>query len=227
MMGRIRIVQISQRLLGATALLVLLSGCSALPTKPVRAALYDFGPGSVAASTATSVQANLPPVALDEVETAGGVLDNLAVLYRLTYADSQQLRPYSQARWSMPVAQLVRQRLRDTLSRERPVFRAGEGPALTRVNGVLPSVLRVDLDEFSQVFESPESSVGLIRLRVSLLETTPEGQRLKAQRQIVLREPAPTQDAPGGVRALTTATDRAALEISDWLKQQLPPLPGR
>ena len=38
-----------------------------------------------------------------------------AVLYRLAYADGQQLRPYSQARWSQPPAQLLQQRLREQL----------------------------------------------------------------------------------------------------------------
>ncbi|MGH8847963.1 MAG: ABC-type transport auxiliary lipoprotein family protein, partial [Polaromonas sp.] len=78
-----------------------LGGCS-LPDKPTRATLYDFGPGTLAPQPATH-QAPLPtlaPLALDEISTPGGALDNMAVLYRLGYADAQQLRPYSQARWS-------------------------------------------------------------------------------------------------------------------------------
>jgi cholesterol transport system auxiliary component len=199
---------------------LLLGACSALPDKPVRAALYDFGPGALAPLPATR-QAPLPAIALADISTPGGVLDNQSVLYRLAYDDAQQLRPYSQARWSMPPAQLIRQRLRDTLGRTRPVLNAGEGPALNRgVNqGVLPRVLKLELDEFSHFFEAPERSAGLIRLRATLVETTPSGEKLLAQRSVTAQRPAPSADAPGGVRALTAATDAAIDEIATWLQQ--------
>jgi cholesterol transport system auxiliary component len=201
-------------------LALVLAGCSALPDKPVRAALYDFGPGALAPQPATR-QAPLPAIALADISTPGGVLDNQSVLYRLAYDDAQQLRPYSQARWSMPPAQLIRQRLRDTLGRTRPVLNAGEGPALNRgVNqGVLPRVLKLELDEFSHFFEAPERSAGLIRLRATLVETTPSGEKLLAQRSVTAQRPAPSADAPGGVRALTAATDAAIDEIATWLQQ--------
>lgn len=202
---------------------MLLGACSALPDKPLRAALYDFGPGPLTASSTpvTTRQVPLPPLALADISTPGGALDNQAVLYRLAYADAQQLRPYAQARWSMPPAQLVRQRLRDTLSRNRAVLSAGEGPALNRsVNqGVLPRVLQLELEEFSHFFESPGSSVGLVRLRATLVETTPSGEKLLAQRNVTVQRPAPSADAPGGVRALTAATDAAIEEIATWLQQ--------
>jgi cholesterol transport system auxiliary component len=199
---------------------LLMGACSSLPDKPVRAAMYDFGPGPVSAVASTR-QAALPPLALADISTHGGVLDNQAVLYRLGYANAQQLQPYSQARWSMPPAQLVRQRLRETLSRSRPVLNAGEGPALNRgVNqGVLPRVLQLELEEFSHLFDSPSSSVGLIRLRATLVETTPSGEKLLAQRNIAVSRPAPSGNAVGGVAALTAATDAAIEEIVQWLQQ--------
>lgn len=199
---------------------LLLGACSALPDKPVRAALYDFGPGALTPEPGTR-QAPLAPIALADIGTPGGALDNQAVLYRLAYDDAQQLRPYSQARWSMPPAQLIRQRLRDTLGRTRAVLNAGEGPALNRsVNqGVLPRVLQLELDEFSHLFESPGRSVGLIRLRATLVETTPSGEKLLAQRSVTVQRPAPSLDAPGGVRALTAASDAAIDEIATWLQQ--------
>lgn len=201
-------------------LLVLLGACSALPDKPQRAALYDFGPGALVPVPQTR-QAPLAPIALADIGTPGGVLDNQSVLYRLSYDDAQQLRPYSQARWSMPPAQLIRQRLRDGLGGQRAVLNAGEGPALNRSanQGVLPRVLKLELDEFSHVFDSPSSSVGLVRLRATLVERTPSGDQLLAQRSITTQRPAPSADAPGGVRALTAATDAAIEEIATWLQQ--------
>jgi cholesterol transport system auxiliary component len=191
--------------LGAAALL--LSAC-ATPQPPAPKTVYDFGavlavPSAVLpASTQRSAA-----VALPEIE-AGAGLDSPALLYRFQYADAQQLRPYTQARWSVPPAQLVRARLRDAL--------AAQGPVLT-IEGATPWVLRVELDEFSQLFEAPSSSFGLVRLRVNLLKND----QLHAQTSVLARSAAPTQDAAGGVRALTAATDDAVRQIATWLAANL------
>ena len=199
-----------------------LAGC-ALPDKPTRATMYDFGPGQLA-TRPTTRQAPLPPLAIDEITTAGGALDNLAVLYRLGYADAQQLRPYAQARWSMPPAQLVRQRLLAQMGQRRAVFNAGSSVALNRSEGsALPLRLRIELEEFSQLFSAPDASVGLIRLRATLVDITPAGEKLLGQRSVVVQSPASSADAPGGVRALTAATDAAIEELEQWLQQT----PGR
>ena len=124
------------------------------------------------------------------------------------------MRPYAQARWSMPPAQLVRQPLREQLSQQRVVLNPGEGPSAY--------ILRLELEEFTQVFETPERSVGLVRLRATLLENAGGRERLVAQRRFSAQRLAPSPDAPGGVRALTAATDAAVEEIAQWLKE-VPP----
>ncbi|MEO7400992.1 MAG: ABC-type transport auxiliary lipoprotein family protein [Polaromonas sp.] len=196
-----------------------LSGC-ALPDKPMRATMYDFGPGPLGTPPATRLAA-LPSLAIDEITTAGGALDNMAVLYRLGYADAQQLRPYAQARWSMPPAQLVRQRLLSRMGERRAIFNAGSSVALYRAQGsALPPRLRLELEEFSQLFSAPDASVGLIRLRATLVDITPAGEKLLGQRSVVVQSPASSADAPGGVRALAAATDAAIEELEQWLQQQ-------
>jgi cholesterol transport system auxiliary component len=183
---------------------VLLAAC-ATPQPPAPKAVYDFGP--VTSAVAPANAARLPAVALPEIE-AGAGLDSPALLYRLQYQDAQQLRPYAQARWSVPPAQLVRTRLRDALSAQGAVL-SGEGNT--------PWVLRVELDEFSQVFASAESSQGLVRLSASLLKN----EQLVAQTAVLARANAASQDAAGGVRALTAATDDAVRQLSAWLATQL------
>jgi cholesterol transport system auxiliary component len=134
------------------------------------------------------------------------------VLYRLAYADAQQLRPYAQARWSMTPAQLVRQRLREHLGQRRAVMNPGEGT-------VAAGTLRIELEEFSQLFETADKSVGLLRLRATVVQATAQGDRLVAQRSVVVQRPAPSADASGGVRALTAAADAAIEELDQWLQQ--------
>ncbi|MES2186236.1 MAG: ABC-type transport auxiliary lipoprotein family protein [Pseudomonadota bacterium] len=201
---------------------VALAGCSALPDKPARPLLYDFGPGTVAALPQDR-RAPLPPLALGEVETAG-VADTAAVLFRLQYADAQQLRPYALARWSLPPAQLVRQRLRERLGERRAVMDIDDALAQRRIDGRLPLMLRLQLEEFSQVFPAPATSFGVVRLRATLLDKAADGERLLGQRLFVVQRPALTADAAGGVGALAAATDAAADEIAGWL-ELVPPGP--
>jgi len=201
----------------AFAVLGSLVGC-ATPDKPVRATLYDFGPGAIMAPTVAMQALSLPPLVLADVD-ASGALDGSSVLYRLGYADANQLRPYAHARWSAPPPRLIRQRLREQLARDRPVLDLGESAALARSNGGMPRVLRLELEEFTHFFETQTQSWGLLRLRATLMENTPAGEKLLAQRSLVIRQPAPSADAPGGVRALAAAIDAAAVEISQWLQQ--------
>ena len=203
----------------------LVAGCSVID-KPTRATMYDFGPGALSTQTAAPSSPGaplsaLPPLAIADISTAGGALDNQAVLYRLGYTDAQELRPYSQARWSMPPAQLVRQRMRELLSQRRVVLTAREGVALNRSQNANLQMLRLELEEFSQLFSTPDASIGLIRLHATLVDITPAGERLVAQRSVVVQRPATSADAAGGVRALTQATDAAIEALDQWL-QQLP-----
>jgi cholesterol transport system auxiliary component len=206
------------RALPALLALVLLAGCKALPDKPMRQTMYDFGP--VAPTQALAAPPSAPAhsaLVLPEVEVSG-ILETPALLYRLGYDDPHQLRPYAFARWSAPPGQLLRQRLRDVLGRDRAVLDSTAGAAIAR-RGTPPPVLRVELEEFSQTFDAPADSKGVLRVRCTLLENTAGGERLVAQRSFEVQRPAPSADATGGVRALTAATDAAAQEIALWLQQ--------
>lgn len=193
-----------------------LAGCKSLPDKPKAQTMYDFGP---AAPAPTVTAPPRPALLLPEVEVKG-VLETTALLYRLGYEDPFQLRPYAYARWSAPPGQLIRQRLRDVLGRERPVLDEAAAAALARRGGGAPPVLRTELEEFSQLFDSARESQGVLRLRATLLENTGGGERLLAQRSFDLRRPAPSADAAGGVRALTAAVDAAAADIAAWLRER-------
>ncbi|WBY00267.1 ABC-type transport auxiliary lipoprotein family protein [Ramlibacter tataouinensis] len=197
--------------------LLLLAACASIVDKPVRPTLFDMGP--------------LPPITppiersgqrfalvVPEIDAAGA-LEGSAILYRLGYSDDHQLRAYSQSRWSAPPPQLVRQRLRQQLGRERPVLNLDESASLAREAAQPLYLLRMELEEFAHVFDEPASSRGVIRLRATLFLSTTAGEKLVGQRSIAVQGVAPSQDASGGVRALTEATDAAASDISEWLVQ--------
>jgi len=189
-------------LLGAALL-----GACAMPERAPAPLLYDFGPAAAAASAAPAAPAR-PTLAIRVL--ASPALDSPAMLYRLGYADAQQLRAYTQARWAMAPADLVQQRLREGLGRDNALLPAGAEAARQ---------LHIELEEFSQLFTSPGESSGLLRLRASVLQRTSLGEQLLAQREWQLQRPAPSPDAAGGVRALTSTTDAAVQELQQWLQQ--------
>lgn len=204
---------------GVTAVfsLIILAGCSALPAAPERPVLYDFGPGLQDPAPAQP-QAALPPLALATVDSAGLPEGSTAVHYRLAYADARELRPYQQARWSQPPIQLMRQRLQAHLGQQRAVIGTLGAQASVRVDGQPPVLLRVELEEFSQVFDSPERSVGLVRLRATLTRPGSLGESLLAQRLFEAQAPAPSPDATGGTRALAQGADQVAAALAQWLE---------
>ena len=203
-------------LAGAAA--ALLGACGSLPDKPQRATLYDFGPGPLPTAASTALPAApRPALTLPDIDVTGR-LDGTQLLYRLGYADAQVLHAYGQARWSQAPGQLLRQRLRDALSAQRTVLGADEAASIARQDGRVPDVLRISLDEFSHYFQAPQQSAGLVRLRATLLRNGPAGDRVLAQRSFTVQRPAPTADAPGGVKALTAASDAAVAELAQWIE---------
>lgn len=201
----------------ALGMAMLLGACSSLPQPPVRADVYDFGPG-VASAPAARAPGAQRAVVVPEVVTVHGASADRALVYRLAYANAQQLRPYSLARWSHPPALLLTQALRARLGQEWAVLSA-DSAGLMQVGGHVPDVLRVELEEFSQVFDSPEASHALVRLRASLSGSVDGVAQLRAQRLFVVRRPAATPDAAGGARALADAATQLADELAQWLAQ--------
>jgi cholesterol transport system auxiliary component len=186
-----------------TGLLISLAACSSTRTD-THATLFDFG--LLGPAPATQAPPALPALSVAEA-TAPISMHSPAMFYRLNYANAQQPQPYAQSRWSMPPAQLFVQRLKARIGQ------AG-GTVVPATDGAMniPS-LRIDADEFVQVFDSPGNSAGQIALRASVLQ----GRTLVAQKSFSRQVPAPTPDAAGGAKALADASDAIISDIMSWL----------
>jgi cholesterol transport system auxiliary component len=180
---------------------VLAAGCAGT-SAVVSDIRYDFGPPPQSAAAG-----RLPAVKVLQV-TAPSVLESDRLIYRLSYADVQQTAAYATSHWTMMPSQLLTQRLRNALS-ER-------GTVLTGADGVAAPVLRVDLTEFEQVFDSQTDSHGAIAARATL---TRDG-KVVGQQTFVARAPAHSADAAGGARALAAASDDLVAQITTWLGSQ-------
>lgn len=191
-----------------------LGGCSALQPPPGRA-VFDFGPVPAPASANVARPATGAVLMLERVQ-ARAAWEGTAMQYRLAYADAQQLRPYAQARWSMAPGELLHQRVREQLGASRTVLADGQGVPVP--DGSLR--LALELEEFSQVFDDAQRSVGLVRVQATLAQRHGGGERWLAQRSFSVQRPSATPDASGGAQALRSATDALAEELAAWLLAQ-------
>ncbi|MCX7184443.1 MAG: ABC-type transport auxiliary lipoprotein family protein [Nitrosospira sp.] len=193
---------------------MLLTGCAIAPSARIAPTVYDLGLIQPTDASALSGQPQLTASLLVTEATAPTWLDSQAIQYRLAYHDPAQAHVYANSRWAAAPAALLTQRIR---SRIAAVVDSG---VVSASDGVRADyVLRLGLEEFSQVFDTVEQSRVVVRLRVSLVERGTR--RLLAQRSFSVEQSAPTADAVGAVHALSEAGDRLSGDLIDWLAAKL------
>ncbi len=188
--------------------LALLSACAIGPRTQEGMVRYDFGLQHMDKESVPRLQQDL---VVAEV-AAPAWMDNPAIYYRLGYQDAARPRAYALSRWVMPPGALLGQRLRASIAR------ANKAGVFTSADGVRAGyTLRLELEEFSQVFDAPQSSRAVLRLRASLIHQ----RGVVAQRSFEIEQAAATPNAEGGVRALIAASDAAGEKLVDWLAANL------
>ena len=128
--------------------------------------------------------------------------DSPGIDYRLAYDDPLKRREYADSRWAANPGLLLTQRLHQQLGAPDA---AGAAEACT---------LRIELQEFSQVFDSPQHSRALLQANAILTDAM---RRVIAERQFVAEKNAATPDARGGVGALVEAGNELGQQLAHWL----------
>ena len=180
---------------------IILGGCAGTRTTP-SSFVYDFGPSAKPIESKTLDRFN-ERIAL-EIRVSPWV-DSPHIDYRLAYEDLFKRHEYASSLWAGSPSVLLEQQWRQQLR-------------LTGVNSriTIACLLRVEVQEFAQVFNSPQSSHASLQGQVSLVD---DGRQLLALRPFNIEQAAATADAPGGVRALIQAGENLGQEISVWLEQ--------
>lgn len=175
----------------------LLAGCVGGTRNLSPAEVYDFG----APVEPLAEEGRWSSVLLDI--RAPHWFDARDIDYRLLYENPLKLRNYARSHWVAAPALLLSQRLRQQLG-------------LPGVGGqiVAGCVLRFELQEFSQVFDTPRRSRGILQGQAGLLDTR---RQLVAERRLAIEQPAPTADAHGGVIALVAVSEELGREFAAWL----------
>lgn len=191
--------------------LLLLTGCTLAPKKSAPLAIYDFGLQSPAEHH-DPISFNASILVADV--TAPVWLNNQAIPYRLAYHDPARIYAYAHSRWAASPAKLLTWRIKDSLA-----TRINKGAIDSRYGLKADYALLIELEEFTQVFDHPNKSRAIVRLRASLIERST---RLLLNQQIFLIEQdTPTPDAAGAVTALISASDTLSSELIEWLIDNL------
>lgn len=193
-----------------------LTGCAITPQNERPISVYDFGLQQIS-------DTNNPPVGQQKklstslliAEAKSPVwLNSNAIQYRLAYRDPTQSYTYANSRWAAAPATLLTHHIRNSI-------------ATTTNNKVLSTsdsvradfILRLELEEFSQIFDTADESYVIVRLRVSLINRS--SRLLKAQHSFSIKLVAPTANAAGAVQALTESSDRLTGDLITWLAEEL------
>ncbi len=173
---------------------VLLAGCGTGSKSISSVAYYDLG--ALQSAPNNRVVAGLRSIDVFAISW----LDSSAMQYRLLYAANQRRQNYAESRWVAPPAELIGHALRKRML-------SGEAGGACR--------LRVDLDEFAQIFDTANASHVVLEARVQLV--APTGGDILARRSFSLSRPAASADAKGGVAALAGTVEALSTELHDWL----------
>ena len=171
-----------------------MSGCGGVGTLPKAITLHDFGPPAEA-SYAPAV-----PLRLLEVR-APSWLGSSGMQYRFADRSDQRRLTYTENRWVAAPSELIQTAMRRAFDLALP---DGGG-----------CLLRLELDEFSQVFDSPTASHGVIEARALLI--SPRADALLAETRMTVNAEAASADAAGGAVALRQASQRLIDDVAHWL----------
>lgn len=194
----------------AIVLLFPLAACSIGPAPKDAASAYDLG----AAPAAAQGQARIKSSVLVQPVSAPSWLETYSIVYRLNYQDPSRQLTYANSRWAAPAATLVTQRLRAQLAA------VSDGGVLSVADSARADyALRVDLEQFDQVFDSAEASRGVILARASIVNLARRS--LTAQKTFSIEKSASSANAEGGVRALAAGSHELVDAIVAWTAASL------
>ena len=186
-------------------LAMLITACSLGPVQKDAPAIYDLGAPRSNAVKEPRIRAGV----LMHNVSAPGWLETPGIVYRLNYQDAARQQTYANSRWASAPALLLTQRLRSRLAA------ASDGGVIGIADGARADyTLRVELEEFSQVFDAADSSRGVVIVRASIVNVSRRA--VHAQKSFSVERAAASANAEGGVRALAAAGDDMIEAVVAW-----------
>ena len=191
------------------------TGCTIAPHTKTPVSIYDFGieQDSSTHSIPTQQQELWSSLLISEAKSPIW-LNSQAIQYRLAYLDPTRSYTYANSRWAAAPATLLTHQIRNYISA------ATNDKVISTSDGTRTDfMLRLELEEFSQIFDTVDTSHVVIKLRASLVHRS--SRLLKAQRNFNIEQAAPTANAAGAVQALTKSSKQLTENLIAWLVEEL------
>jgi len=182
------------KLFSLTLLGLLLAACNSLVVAPKAVALYDFG---------IAETLKMPPgTAPAQIQLhAPSWLNSSAMQYRLEWDRPLQRRVFVESRWAANPSELLARSLNRAI--------LGGSPVANECR------LRIELDEFIQVFDSETSARVEIVARAAWLPARSD--KALARKEFRLLQVSDSATAEGGVGAYRSLAAQLSLDIAKWL----------
>lgn len=124
---------------------------------------------------------------------------------------------YLYTRWSDIPTQMIERSLISTLQKEKIFSAVFSANSASSADWTLES----DLNGFYHRFQSQTVSEGVIDITLRLLDT--KSKSLIATKRFVITKEAPSNDAQGGIQALSEATRIFNAEAAQWIREKVNP----
>lgn len=195
---------------------ITLIGCAG-PRSVAPVAVYDFGSQRFSTdvnSSETAESLGLAGSLLVAEAAAPAWLDSTAIQYRLAYDDLAQSHAYASHRWAGSPASLLTQRIRNRIAG------LSHGTVVSAADGARTDyLLRLELGEFTQVFDTPDQSRVVVKFRANLIDRATRS--VVAQRSFNIEQAAPSPNAKGAVHGLTNSSDKLIGDLIGWLREEI------
>jgi cholesterol transport system auxiliary component len=193
-------------------LVALTAACALGPAPRAPIGRYDLGP----APEAGPERERMPFVFVVHEPNGPPWLDSGDMIYRLAYDEPERLRRYANSQWAVSPLSLVAERMRKALG-----ARSERGAALPDIGIPADYWVRLTVEDFGQVFDTPSAAQGVVGLRATL--TKGRAHAFVAQKSFLAKAASATPDARGGVVALRQALDDGVAEVVAWIGQVVGP----
>jgi len=194
--------------------ILFVTGCSITPQTHTEIVTYNFAtyiPGNIDHATQASIN-NSKKILVAPI-AAPSWLDSHDMHYRLAYHNPRRSYTYAHSRWSSSPAFLLAQQIKQKITDYTPHLVITDNSTV-----VADNKLFIELEEFSQVFDSEHDSHIMIRYRANLVNNA---HQLIAQRVFNTLETSSTADARGAADAFSTANNRLLDDLIQWLQAEL------
>jgi len=171
-----------------------LAACVGINKTKQNIAVYDFG---LSVPSESNQQITSKIILEEPVSTAS--LNHNKIRYRLNYQNPSRIFFYTESHWSATPSELFSNMLSKMVKVEK---------------NPMACSLKLKIESFDQVFQTPSSSEGFVQLSVFLIEK--KSQKVISSQLITESVTSTSANAQGGTVALKQASENTLKKVINW-----------